>query len=93
MSDQQLKDFLAAVQADVDLQEKLKAADDANAIVAIAMTAGFMISAQEINFKEIQEGLSQEISDEDLAGVVGGGMPPIPPIKPITPPPVPIFIQ
>ena len=86
MSDQQLKAFLAAVQEDVALQEKLKAADDANAVVAIAMTAGFMISVQEINFKEIQEELSQEISDEDLAGVVGGGVPIVVPTNPWGPP-------
>ena len=73
MSDQQLKAFLEAVQEDSSLQEKLKAAADANTVVAIAKTAGFVISVEEINFEELQKGLNQEISDEELAAVVGGG--------------------
>ena len=73
MSDQQLKAFLEAVQEDSSLQEKLKAAADANTVVAIAKTAGFVISVEEIDFEELQKGLNQEISDEELAAVVGGG--------------------
>jgi predicted ribosomally synthesized peptide with nif11-like leader len=36
MSEEQLKAFLEAVKADAGLQEKLKAASDADAVVAIA---------------------------------------------------------
>jgi predicted ribosomally synthesized peptide with nif11-like leader len=36
MSEEQLKAFLEAVKADAGLQEKLKAAGDADAVVAIA---------------------------------------------------------
>ena len=67
MSEEQLKAFLEAVKADAGLQEKLKAANDANAVVAIAKAAGFMISAEEL--KKAQA----EISDEELKGVAGGG--------------------
>jgi predicted ribosomally synthesized peptide with nif11-like leader len=45
MSEEQLKAFLEKVQGDTSLQEKLKAAGDADAVLAIAKEAGFMISA------------------------------------------------
>jgi predicted ribosomally synthesized peptide with nif11-like leader len=48
MSEEQLKAFLAAVKADAGLQEKLKAACDAEAVVAIAKAAGFVISADQL---------------------------------------------
>jgi predicted ribosomally synthesized peptide with nif11-like leader len=46
MSEEQLKAFLEAVKADAGLQENLKAAADADAVVAIAKDAGFVISAE-----------------------------------------------
>ncbi|QBE68873.1 hypothetical protein SynWH8101_1802 [Synechococcus sp. WH 8101] len=66
MSDEQLKAFLKAVKADAGLQEKLKAAGDADAVVAIAKTAGFGISVEELKRAEA------EISEEELEGVAGG---------------------
>ena len=66
MSEEQLKAFWEAVQADAGLQEKLKAAADADAVVAIAKAAGFVISAEELNKAQA------ELSDEELAGVAGG---------------------
>ena len=48
MSAEQLKAFVEAVQADEGLQEKLKGARDADAVVAIAEGAGFVISAEEL---------------------------------------------
>jgi len=66
MSEEQLKAFLEAVKADAALQEKLNAAEDDDAVVAIAKTAGFVISAEEL--KRAQA----EISEEDLEGVAGG---------------------
>jgi predicted ribosomally synthesized peptide with nif11-like leader len=48
MSEEQLKAFLEAAKADVGLQEQLKAAGDADAVVAIAKAAGFVISAEEL---------------------------------------------
>ena len=47
MSEEQLKAFLEKVKGDTTLQEKLKAASDADAVVAIAKEAGFSISADQ----------------------------------------------
>jgi predicted ribosomally synthesized peptide with nif11-like leader len=66
MSEEQLKAFLEAVKADAGLQEKLKAAKDADAVVTIAKAAGFVISAEELKRGQA------EISDEELKGVSGG---------------------
>ena len=66
MSEEQLKVFLEKVKADTSLQEKLKAAGDADAVVAIAKEAGFTISADEL--KSFQSSLS----DEELEAVAGG---------------------
>ena len=66
MSEEQLKAFLEKVQGDTSLQEKLKAAADANAVAAIAKEAGFSISADDINKTQ------SELSDEELEGVAGG---------------------
>jgi len=65
MSEEQLKAFLEAVKADAGLQEKLKTATDADAVVAIAMAAGFLISTEELQKAQT------EISDEDLEHVAG----------------------
>ena len=66
MSEEQLKAFLEKVQADTSLQEKLKAAADANAVIAIAKEAGFSISADDLTKAQF------ELSDEELEGVAGG---------------------
>ena len=66
MSEEQLKAFWEAVQADTFLQEKLRAATDADSIVSIAKEAGFEITAEEV--KEAQA----QLSDEQLRGVAGG---------------------
>ena len=71
MSEEQFKAFLEAVKADAGLQEKLKAAGDADAVVAIAMAAGFMISAEELKKAQAEV---QTLSDEELEGVAGGFM-------------------
>ena len=67
MSEEQLKAFLEAVKADEGLQEQLKAAADADAVVAIAKAAGFAISAEELQRAQA------ELSEEELEGVVAGG--------------------
>jgi len=66
MSEEQLKAFLESVKADAGLQEKLKAAADAEAVVAIAKDAGFVISADELKKFEV------EVSEEELEGVAAG---------------------
>ena len=67
MSEEQLKAFLEAVKADTSLQEKLKAAADSDAVLAIAKEAGFMISADDLAKAQ------SELSEEELEGVDGGG--------------------
>ena len=69
MSEDQLMAFMEAVKADAGLQEKLKAAGDADAIVAMAKAAGFLISAQELQVSRA------EISEEELEGVAAGTNP------------------
>ena len=66
MSEEQLKAFLEKVKADTSLQEKLKAAADANAVAAIAKEAGFSISADDL------KNAQSEISEEELESVAGG---------------------
>jgi predicted ribosomally synthesized peptide with nif11-like leader len=66
MSEEQLKAFLEKVKADTSLQEKLKAAADADAVAAIAKEAGFSISADDL------KNAPEEISDEELENVAGG---------------------
>ena len=70
MSEEQLKAFWEAVKADVGLQEKLKAAGDVDTVVAVAKTAGFVISADELKKAQAVFGLD---ADEELEGIAGGG--------------------
>ena len=48
MSEEQLKSFIAKIQEDKALQEKLQAADGVDAVVAIALEAGYSIDAQDL---------------------------------------------
>ena len=66
MSEEQFKAFLEKVKGDTSLQEQLKAAGDADAVVSIAKEEGFSISADDL--KKAQS----DISDEELEGVAGG---------------------
>lgn len=69
MSEEQLKAFLEAVKGSPVLQEKLSAADGADAVVRIAKEAGFVISAGELaNLNQ-----TRELSDEELVDLSGGG--------------------
>ena len=66
MSEEQLKAFLEKVKGDTTLQENLKAASDADGVVAIAKEAGFSISADDL------KNAQSEVSEEELEGVGGG---------------------
>ena len=66
MSEEQLTAFLEKVKGDNSLQEKLKAAADANAVVDIAKEAGFSISVDDL------KNAQSEISEEELESVAGG---------------------
>ena len=68
MSEEQLKSFLEKVKADASLQEKLKAAADADAALAIAKEAGFAITAEDIQSMKS----ATDLTDEELEGVAGG---------------------
>ncbi|QNI55216.1 nif11-like leader peptide domain protein [Synechococcus sp. BIOS-E4-1] len=68
MSEEQLKAFLEKVKGDTSLQLKLKAASDADGVVAIAKDAGFEFSAD--NLKRVFGPL--EISDKELEIAAGG---------------------
>ena len=72
MSEEQLSAFLAALKADEGLQEKLKAAANLDAAVAIATDAGFVISAEEL--QKAQAELSEASELEGVAGGFVGGM-------------------
>ena len=75
MSEEQLKAFLEKVKADTSLQEKLKAAADADAVAAIAKEAGFSISA------DVLKSAQSEISEEELESVAGGLVPSLLPFQ------------
>ncbi len=70
MSEEQLKAFLDALQGDTALQERLKAAADSDAVVALAREAGFALSEAETRKAQAQQTL--ELSEEELEGVAGG---------------------
>ena len=67
MSEEQLKAFLEKLKGDTTLQEKLKAASDADGVVAIAKEAGFKISAEDLKNTKV------ELSEEELEGLAGSG--------------------
>jgi len=67
MSEDQLKAFLEAVKEDSGLQEKLNAAADVDAVVAIAKEASFVISVD-----ELQQAQAEVSEDEELESVAGG---------------------
>ena len=69
MSEEQLKAFLVKVKADTSLQEKLNAAASPEAAIEIAMAAGFLISAEDIQSMQSE---SVELSDEELDNAAGG---------------------
>ena len=69
MSEEQLKAFQEAVQADTSLQEKLRATTDADSIASVAKEAGFEITAEEV--EEAQASI-KELSEEELKGGCGG---------------------
>ena len=65
MSEEQLKAFIAKVQADTSLQEQLKA--EGADVVAIAKAAGFSITTEDLSTHR------QNLSDDELENVAGGG--------------------
>ena len=70
MSEEQLSALLARLKEDAGLQEKLKGAGDLDAAVEISKEAGFDVSKADM--LKYQEGLSIELSNEELESVAGG---------------------
>ena len=68
MSEEQLKAFIAKVQADASLQEQLKA--EGADVVAIAKAAGFAITTDDLEAQ--RQNLPENLSDDELEGVAGG---------------------
>ena len=66
MSEEQLKAFIAKVQADVSLQEQLKA--EGADLVAIAKAAGFSITTDDLTAHR------SKLSDNELEGMAGGDL-------------------
>jgi len=73
MSEEQFKAFLEAVKADAVLQEKLQAATDAEAVIAIAKAAGFVISPD-----DLKQAQAEVLEDEELEAAAGGSGRPAP---------------
>jgi len=71
MSEEQLKAFLEKVKGDTSLKEKLKAAADADAVVAIAREVGFLISADELTSHYYSK--SPKLVDLELESAAGAG--------------------
>ena len=70
MSEEQLSALLAKLKDDAGLQEKLKAAADLDAAVALAKEAGFDVS--KADWLKYQSKQTLELSNEELEGVTGG---------------------
>jgi predicted ribosomally synthesized peptide with nif11-like leader len=70
MSEEQLSAFLAKLQDDAGLQEKLKGAADLDAAVAMAQEVGFDVS--KADWLSYQAKQTLELNEEELEGVAGG---------------------
>ena len=70
MSQENLNAFIAQVQSDSGLLEKLKAVTDAKSAVAIAKSAGFEITAGDLIRQQAK--IASELSDDELEKVSGG---------------------
>ena len=66
MSEEQLKAFLEKIKGDTSLQEKLEAAADSDAVLAIAKETGFDLSADDLKKAR------SDIEDAELEGAAGG---------------------
>ena len=70
MSEEQLTALLAKLKEDAGLREKLQAAGDLEAFIAMAKEAGFVVS--KADWLRYQANQTLELSDEELEGVSGG---------------------
>ena len=75
MSEEQLKAFWEAIQADTALQQKLQGITDQDALVVIANDSGFKTSSEDLLKAK---SVISAISEEDLRCVAGGNWEQIP---------------
>jgi predicted ribosomally synthesized peptide with nif11-like leader len=71
MSEEQLAALIATLKDNAALRDKLQAAADLDATVALAKEAGFDVS--KADWLKYQTQQTQELSDEELEGMAGGG--------------------
>jgi predicted ribosomally synthesized peptide with nif11-like leader len=69
MSESDFSEFTKLVQNDQKLLERLKAAENPEALVAIAAEVGFSFSLEDFTGNQLS---SKDLSDEDLESVSGG---------------------
>jgi len=67
MSEDQLSAFLEAIKGDAALQARIQDATDLDAVVAIAMEAGFVVSKPELEAAQ-----ALELSEGELETISGG---------------------
>ena len=77
MSEDQLSAFLARLQNDAGLREKLKESADLDAALAITREAGFDVS--KADWLSFQATTISNLSDEELEQVAGGSIGPMDP--------------
>jgi predicted ribosomally synthesized peptide with nif11-like leader len=65
-----LKEFLEKLRSDTELQEKVEAAVDENAILKVITDAGYDVKQEDI--EKFLEDTVTELSDSDLDNVAGG---------------------
>ena len=67
MSKEQLQAFLEAIKGDTALEARIQDTTDLDAVVAIAMEAGFVVSEQELEAAQ-----ALELSEGELETISGG---------------------
>ena len=70
MSEEQLKAFIEKVRTDTELLEKLKAVASTEAVMDLAKSQGFSITADDL--KSLEE--TDDFSDEELEAAAGGSL-------------------
>jgi predicted ribosomally synthesized peptide with nif11-like leader len=71
MAEDQLNAFLAAVEADAVLQEKINGVTSSEALLTIAKEAGYVFSAEDVNALKTEK----ELTDDEVADLSGGVYP------------------
>ena len=70
MSEEQLKAFIEKVRTDTELLEKLKAVASTEAVMDLAKSQGFSITADDL--KSLEE--TEDFSNEELEAAAGGSL-------------------